>query len=94
MAPNKRVGAHVGHQQRAGQLAQDGHDKVYQPLGDAALVHQVARQDEEGDGRQAELAHAHEDALGACDNGDVQGYGLQDGDQGGNANRIGDRARR
>ena len=86
----QRIGAHVGHQQGAGQLAQNRHDEIDQPLGDAALVHQVARQDEERDGRQAEFAHAHENALGAGDDRDIQRHGLQNGEQRGNADGIGD----
>ena len=30
------VGADIGHQQCAGQLAQNGHDEIHQTLGDAA----------------------------------------------------------
>ena len=62
------VGSYIGYQKGARHFAQDRHNKVYQPLGDAALIHQVARQNKERDSRQAEFAHAYKDSLSACHN--------------------------
>ena len=84
------VGADVGHQQCAGHLAQNGHDEIHQTLGDAALIHDVAGQNKERDGGQAELAHAHKGALGSGQHGHIQVNGRKDGSQGRDCNGVRD----
>ena len=85
------VGADVGHQQCAGQLAQNGHDEIHQTLGDAALIHDVARQNEERNSGQAELAHTHKGALSSRQHRHVQVDGRKDGSQRRDCNGVRDR---
>ena len=84
------VGADIGHQQCTGQLAQNGHDEIHQTLGDAALIHDVAGQNKERDGGQAELAHAHKGALGSGQHGHVQINGRKDSSQRRDCNGVRD----
>ena len=74
----------------AGQLAQNGHDEIHQTLGDAALIHDVAGQNKEWDGGQAELAHAHKGALGSGQHGHIQINGRKDSSQRRDCNGVRD----
>ena len=66
-------------------------DEIHQTLGDAALIHDIAGQNKERDGGQAELAHAHKGALGSGQHGYVQINGRKDGSQRRDCNGVRDR---
>ena len=90
MAPNKALAPTFVTSSAPGSLPKMAMTKFTSRLAMPPWFIRLPAKMKKGDGRQAELAHAHEDALGACDNGDVQGYSLQNGDQGGDANGVGD----
>lgn len=86
----QRVGADVGDQQSAGQLAQNGHNEVDQTLCDTTLVHNVTSQDEEGNCGQRELGHTDEGTLCCGQHGDIQIDRGQDGRQRSDTDAVGD----
>ena len=83
----QHVGNHVGLCQSAGGAAGDELGQVDQADRNAAFVHNIAGQDKERDGQQAEHGNTGENALRAGNNGDFKVHNGQDGNHGRNAER-------
>ena len=81
----EHIGQDVGGGQVAGDLAHQQTGQTDQAAGNAALVHDVAAQGEEGQGQQGEGVEAREAALGRDQGKDVSGHTEQGGDDRRNA---------
>ena len=87
-AAEQGAGDHVRHAEPAADVADHGARGRHDLVGDAAVQHQLAAEDEERDGQEREDVHAGHHLLE--DDGDRQAL-VEDGAQGGEADGEGDR---